>query len=63
MGCLFGPQIIHKFLPWIFDPANWWMWIAPPLIGLVFYSMSLRATSGLLRGKREQLMAIVEGRA
>jgi hypothetical protein len=63
MACLFGPQIVHKFLPSVFDPANWWLWIAPPLVGLVFYSMSLRATSGLLRGKREQLMAIVEGRA
>jgi hypothetical protein len=63
MFCLFGPQVLHKTSPGIFDPANWWMWSAPPLIGIVFYSVSLRTTSGLLRGKREQLMAIVEGKA
>jgi len=63
MSCLFGTQVLHKFSPGMFGPANWWMWAALPVIGLAFYSVSLRTTSGLLRGKREQLMAIVEGRA
>jgi hypothetical protein len=63
MCCLFGTQILFKTSPAIFDVAHWWVWIVAPVAGLALYSFSLRATSGLLRGKREQLMAIVEGRA
>jgi hypothetical protein len=63
MGCMIGPQLLHKLAPGAFDPTNWLMWIAPPVAGIVFYTTSLRAASGLLRGKREQLMAVVEGRA
>jgi len=63
MGCLFGTQIVYKVVPAVFDGAHWWMWIAPPIAAVSFYSLSLRATCGLVSGKREQLMAIVEGRA
>jgi hypothetical protein len=63
IGCMLGPQLAHKFVPGAFDPANWWMWMAPPAAAAVFYSASLRAASGLVTEKREQLMAVVEGRA
>jgi hypothetical protein len=63
MVCLFSPLVLSKIAPAFADPANWWMWVAPPIAGLAFYSFSLRAASGLLSGKREQLMAVVEGRA
>ncbi|HSU66877.1 MAG TPA: hypothetical protein VLJ39_08405, partial [Tepidisphaeraceae bacterium] len=63
LTCLFGASTLPKLLPGAVDPANWWMWLAAPIAGVVFYSASLRAASGLLRGKREELMAIVEGKA
>lgn len=63
IGCMFSPPLLKKAAPAIFDPANWWMWIGPPAVAVCFYAASLRAASGLLRPKRERLMAVVEGRA
>jgi hypothetical protein len=63
LGCLFIPAVLVKLTPGLFDAANWWMWIAPPGVAYVVYRMSLSAASAALRGKREHLMAIVEGRA
>jgi hypothetical protein len=63
MTCMFSPLLCRRFLPAMIDPAYWWLWLAPPTAAMIFYTQSLRITSGMLRGKREQLMAIVEGRA
>jgi hypothetical protein len=63
MSCLLSSAILKKVAPAALDPAHWWLWVAPPVAALLFYVLSLRAASSLLRGKREQLMAIVEGRA
>jgi hypothetical protein len=63
IGCMVGPQLLHKYAPGVFEPANWWMWMAPPVAGMLFYSTSLGAASRLLTEKREHLMAVVEGRA
>jgi hypothetical protein len=63
MACLFTPPLLQKAAPFLFEPANWWMWAAIAAAGLAFYMVSLRATSELLIGRREQLMAVVEGRA
>jgi hypothetical protein len=62
-GCIAGPQIVARTLPGMINPATWWAWLAAPVFGVVFYSASLRRTSELLPGKREALMAIVEGRS
>jgi hypothetical protein len=61
--CMGGPQIVARTLPVAVDPRNWWIWLAAPVFGAMFYSVSLRRTCGLLTGKREELMAIVEGRS
>jgi hypothetical protein len=63
MICIFSPMWLSKAAPGLFDAAHWWMWLGPPLVLAGLYAASLRATSSLLRGKREQLMAIVEGKA
>jgi hypothetical protein len=63
LGCMFSPPLLVKLAPGIFDPASWWMWIAPPAAAFLFYRTSLGAAAGALSGKREQLMAVVEGKA
>jgi hypothetical protein len=62
-SCMLAPPLARNFLPGAYNPANWWMWMAPPIAAMAFYSATLRATSGLVTQKREQLMAVVEGKA
>jgi uncharacterized membrane protein YraQ (UPF0718 family) len=59
---LFGPQILAKVWPAAISTAYWF---APPLLALVavaFYVASLRYASTLFRARREQLMALLEGK-
>jgi len=57
------PQFLRKAAPGALSTANWWVPMLLALAALIFYVFSLRATSSLLSGRRERLMAIVEGRA
>jgi hypothetical protein len=59
---MFLPQILRKFAPAAVSPENWWIPIPLVLAAAAFYVISLRTTSALLHPRREQLMAIVEGR-
>jgi len=67
IGCIltgiFVPQFLRKAAPGALSASNWWVLILLALAALIFYVFSLRATSSLLSGRRERLMAIVEGRA
>jgi hypothetical protein len=59
---LFGPQAVAKVWPGAISPVYWWV---TPLLAAacaVFYFASLRFTSTLFRTRREQLMALLEGR-
>ena len=59
---LFGPQLLAKVWPGALSPAYWW---ATPLLALAaaaFYFSSLRFTTTLFRARREQLMALMEGK-
>lgn len=60
---MFSANLWKLIAPGILEPAHWWWWIAPPVAAVTFYKLSLRATSAMLPARREQLMAIVEGRA
>ncbi len=62
LGALFTPQILARVLPAAVSPANWWDML--PLAGaaFLFYVVSLRATTTLFTSKREDLLAVVEGR-
>lgn len=58
-----GAQWVPRHWPALVSPANWW-W--PPLLGamaIVFYFVSLREAAAQFTGRRERLMALVEGRA
>jgi hypothetical protein len=60
---MLSPLIWHAVFPAMLEPANWWFWIVPPAVAVAFYRISLSMASTALTGRREQLMAIVEGRA
>jgi hypothetical protein len=62
LGALFTPLVLSKVLPAAVSPENWWLVL--PLAGasIVFYIISLRATGTLFQTKREELLAVVEGR-
>ncbi len=62
MGCLFGPLVLKALLPALVSPDNWWLALAPPLLALVFYRVSLNGAGQLFRQRHERLMAVVEGR-
>ena len=63
MFFMFSPLIWNVVFPAMLQPAHWWYWIVPPVLAIAFYRVSLAMASAALTGRREQLMAVVEGRA
>ena len=63
IGSMFLPQILFHLAPALVDPANWWLAIPIVALAVGFYRVSLRLAGARLAGRRERLMAIVEGRA
>ncbi len=64
-GVLFSillPQALHKLAPAVVAPRNWWVGLAAVLAGAGFFAVSLRGAENLFRGRRERLLAVVEGR-
>jgi hypothetical protein len=62
MTLVFGPQLLARVAPTVVSPVYWW---ATPLLAVgavMFYIASLRYTSALFRTRREQLMALMEGK-
>jgi hypothetical protein len=59
---LFGPQVLHKTMPGLVSTAYWFVTPLAALVAMFFYSTSLRLTSALFRARREQMMALLEGR-
>jgi hypothetical protein len=62
MALLFGPQLAAKAWPVVVSPAYWWATPLAAVAAAVFYFASLRSASTLFRLRREQLMALMEGR-
>lgn len=59
--CLVGPQILRGTAPGLVSRESWWMLPAAALaIGV--YIMSLRAACSLFTGRRERLLAVLEGK-
>jgi hypothetical protein len=59
---LFGPQVLAKMQPAFLSPAIWWTTPLTAVAAVVFYFASLRFTTALFRKRREQLMALLEGK-
>lgn len=62
LTCLLTPHLLAHVAPALVSPQHWWMAAIPAALALLFYIYSLRATGMLFRRRREQLMAVVEGR-
>jgi hypothetical protein len=62
LTCLSIPQILRKTAPGVITPRHWWMSALLAALAAVFFRVSLERTGGLLRQRREQLLAVVEGR-
>jgi hypothetical protein len=62
MGWLFLPQILLRAAPATLVGDYWWTTPLAALAALVFYIVSLRLTTALFRGRREELMTLMEGK-
>lgn len=63
LSLMFGPRILAYFRPAAVSPANWWTVIPLVPLAVAFYFLSLRSAAAAFRSRREQILAVVEGRA
>jgi len=59
---LFVPRVLARVQPALVSPDLWWVPAALAPIGAVFYAVSLRLAGNVFRTRREQILAVVEGR-
>ena len=62
LGSIFLPQVLLRVAPGLFSTGNWWEVVPLALAGIGFYVVSLRVAGPLFVGRREKLLAVVEGR-
>src|SRR5471030_849240 len=61
--CLALPQVLVLMMPAAVSPDNWWSVIPLALAGIGFYVVSLKHAGRMFVGRREKLLAVVEGKA
>jgi hypothetical protein len=59
---IFLPQVLLRVAPALVSADNWWGAIPLALVGIGFYTITLRAAGPLFVARREKLLAVVEGR-
>jgi hypothetical protein len=60
---LFAPRILAKRWPGAVAPENWWGILPLTALAILFYAYSLRTVASRFVGKREALLATLEGKA
>jgi hypothetical protein len=60
--CIGAPQILRTAAPGLVSGENWWM-LLPAALAIMVYVASLRAAGAVFPGRREWLLAVVEGKA
>ena len=50
-------------IPAMYDPANWWMWMAPPIAAGGFCPYRWEWPRKRFKAQRKHVMAMVKGRA
>jgi hypothetical protein len=60
--CLLTPHLLAQVAPALVSPHDWWTAVIPAALAVLFYVCSLHAAATLFLRRREQLMAVVEGR-
>jgi hypothetical protein len=67
IGCilcsLFLPVALKKSAPALVSPDNWWDVLPAVAAALTFYVVSLNLAAPMVHQRREQLMAVVEGKS
>jgi hypothetical protein len=63
LGCMLLPSLLRTATPRAIAPEGWWLTLPAGGFALVFYLVSLRVITYVLPGRREVLLARVEGRA
>jgi hypothetical protein len=62
LTALFLPKVLLRLAPAVVSADTWWEVIPLALAGIGFYVVTLRAAGPLFVGRREKLLAVVEGR-
>lgn len=63
LTCMFLPMVLRFVAPWAVSVDNWWITLPPAAVAVMFYLASLRGATAAFPGRREQLLAVVEGKA
>lgn len=59
---LFTPRLLAMWLPAIVTPSFWWLYVLAGVAAYTLYRVSLGAASAIFRARREDLLAVLEGR-
>jgi len=62
LGWLFLPQLVVRGDSLALVRSFWWVTPLLAVAALIFYTVSLRLTTSLFRARREELMALMEGK-
>jgi hypothetical protein len=62
LTCIAVPQMLRRAAPALVSRESWWM-LLPAALAIAVYIVSLRAAGSIFPGRRERLLAVVEGRA
>jgi hypothetical protein len=62
MGCMFLPSVLRSAAPWAVDPANWRLTLPAAGFAIIVYFVSLLFVPDAVPGRREAILAIVEGK-
>jgi len=60
---IFAPRVLAKFWAAAVSPESWWAAVAMAPAAAIFYFVSLRNAAAVFRSRREQILAVIEGRA
>jgi len=59
LACMFLPMALGQAV----CPANWWISLPLAALAVAFYAASLRGATAAFSGRRERLLALLEGKA
>jgi hypothetical protein len=62
LTCIAVPQLLRKAAPALVSRENWWMLLLA-LLAIAIYIACLRTAGRVFSGRRERLLAVVEGKA
>jgi len=60
---LFAPRVLYRVWPAAVSPDSWWMILPLPLLAAAVYWATLKTAGPIFAARREQILAIVEGKA